>query len=116
MNLSDFALKKRVITIFTLFLIFAGGVMAYIHIGVRGRAELLQQVGEITRMDGFRCRQGAEQVGDVGLAVLQGVAGIGAIGLVGLYLVGIAFLQCLYGLRIVALCSQCRRAGQCQPE
>ncbi len=33
MNLSDFALKKRVITIFALFLVFVGGVMAYIHIG-----------------------------------------------------------------------------------
>ena len=33
MNLSDFALKKRVITLFVLFLVFAGGIMAYIHIG-----------------------------------------------------------------------------------
>ncbi|MDA3898419.1 MAG: efflux RND transporter permease subunit [Desulfobacteraceae bacterium] len=33
MNLSDFALKNRVITLFTLFLVVAGGVMAYFHIG-----------------------------------------------------------------------------------
>ena len=33
MNLSDFALKNRVIILFALFLVFVGGVMAYIHIG-----------------------------------------------------------------------------------
>jgi len=33
MNLSDFALKNRVITLFVLFLVAAGGVMAYFHIG-----------------------------------------------------------------------------------
>lgn len=33
MNLSDFALKNRVITLFVLFLVVAGGVMAYFYIG-----------------------------------------------------------------------------------
>jgi len=33
MNLSDFALKNRVITLFALFLVVMGGVMAYINIG-----------------------------------------------------------------------------------
>ena len=33
MKLSDFALKNRVITIFALFLIFAGGIYTYMHIG-----------------------------------------------------------------------------------